>query len=339
MTTNADLFSSGVPAGRRSRRDRRHGSLAEFHAGVKPRGFVMVSRSKQTDISGIFSMPLKKLWISIAATASSLCVTQALAFEIYGFIPYQSRIDGGKVVQGRPSLGWFSGIGIKPIDVVYDNRLLDFPKGRAKAQATINNEKIQKVAKANDENESQLVSLDLESWDRHDPMTPSKILQTIEIYRKAHPGSVIGLYATVPQNTYGWKSKKRESYESLNSKYADVAEAVDYFSPSLYNYSRDDFASWRESARYNISAAKKYSSTKKVFPYITPEVSENGATRWLTYDEMMQRLEGLRSLGADGCIVWASSQTRDSAGKPPILDPSNGWLKAVSDFSRKVGQE
>lgn len=277
-------------------------------------------------------MLLKMRWISIAATASSLYVTQAIAFDIYGFIPYQSRIEDGKVVRGRPSREWFSGMGIKPIDVVYDNRLLDFPKGRDRTQATVNNEKIQQVANTNKENDSQLVSLDLESWDRADPKTPSRMLQTIEMYRNAHPGAVVGLYATVPQNTYGWKSERRGSYDSLNNKYADVAKAVDYFSPSLYNYSFDDFESWKEAARYNIKAARKYSSSKKVLPYITPEVSERGSTRWLSYDEMMQRLITLKTLGADGCIIWASSRARDSVGAQPKLDPGVGWLKAVVDF-------
>jgi hypothetical protein len=292
---------------------------------------------EQAQTSGMLSMPLKKLWIRIAATASSLYVTQALAFDIYGYIPYQSRIDDGNVLQGRPSREWFSGMGIKPIEVVYDNRLLDFPQGGSRTQATVNNEKIHQVAKANKENDSHLVSLDLESWDRADPRTPSRMLQTIEMYRKAHPGAVVGLYATVPQNTYGWKSERRSSYDKLNNNYADVAIAVDYFSPSLYNYSFGDFEAWKEAASYNIQAAHKYSSSKKVLPYITPEVRKGGGgTRWLSYDEMMQRLVTLKALGADGCIIWASSRTRDSAGAPPTLDPGVGWLKAVVDFGASV---
>jgi len=145
---------------------------------------------------------------------------------------------------------------------------------------------------------------------------------------------MVGLYSTVPQNTYVWREEKRGPYDRQNEKYAAVADAVDYFSPSLYNYSLTDFVSWKEGAKYNIEAARKYSKTKKILPYVTPEVEDNGMARWLSYDEMMSRLEVLKSLGADGCILWASSRSRESSGKRPVLDPSAGWLKAVVDFSR-----
>lgn len=282
-------------------------------------------------------MFFKKTLIRLPLFFFPLLTGQALAFDIYGFIPYQSKVEAGRLVKGRPSQEWFSAMGIKPIDVIYENRLLDFPEGRARALATLSTDKIIGIASPNTGNGAQLVSLDLESWDRNAPDTPGKILQTIEKYRKAHPKSVIGLYATVPQNTYGWKSQNRDSYDSLNKKYSEVAEAVDYFSPSLYNYSIDDFDSWKEAAAYNIKAARNYSASKKVIPYITPEVSEKGVTRWLSYDEMMQRLKILKSLGADGCIVWTSSSARDLTGALPTLDPTSGWLKAVYDFGKNSG--
>ena len=284
-------------------------------------------------------MTFNKTWLNFAFVTSAIWAHQAMAFDIYGFIPYGSRVENGKNVSGKPPQAWFSDLGIRPVDVVYEKRVLDYPRGEgSRKHATINNEKIRQVATESDRQRRVLVSLDLEGWDRASAQTPDLLLKTLEVFRKTNPDAMVGLYATVPQNTYGWRADRQSSYDALNAKYEAVADAVDYFSPSLYNYSGSDFASWEDGARYNISAAKKYSSTKKIIPYITPEVSENGSTRWLSYDEMMQRLEALSSLGADGCIVWASSQTRDSAGKPPVLDPSNGWLKAVSDFGRKVRQ-
>jgi hypothetical protein len=282
-------------------------------------------------------MPFKKMLLNIAVATSAICgASQAVAFDIYGFIPYGSRVDGGQVISGRASKDWFSALGIRPIDVVYERRVLDYPDGeKSRKLATINADKIRDLANSADRKRNVPVSLDLEGWDRSAPGTPGLLLQTLKEFRATNPDAMVGFYATVPQNTYGWREDKQKSYDDLNSKYAVLAEAVDYFSPSLYNYSKGDFAAWEKSARYNISAARKYSSTKKVLPYITPEVSENGATRWLSYDEMMSRLEALKSLGADGCIVWTSSQTRDASGNAPVLDPSTGWLKAVSDFGKK----
>ena len=277
-------------------------------------------------------MFFKKLWSKLAVIISIFWATQTLAFSIYGFIPYSSRIENGKIIKGKPAESWFTDLGILPIHLVYEQKLLDYPEGEGKKQfATINNEKIQQVAITADRHKVVLVSLDLEGWNRFDAATPGLLLRTLQIFRQANPDAMVGLYATVPQNTYGWRADQRHKYDSLNAKYTAVADAVDYFSPSLYNYSADDFASWREAARYNIAAARKYSRTKKIFPYITPEVSDNGATRWLTYDEMAQRLQTLQSLGVDGCIVWASSSSRDVSGAQPVLNPQYGWLKALVD--------
>lgn len=258
-------------------------------------------------------------------------------FEIYGFIPYDYTVKGGEVIEGRPSNDWFESLGIKPVDVVYERRMIDVNKDiMGKKTFTLNHNMMKEVAVGRGRKKSTIVSLDLESWDRFDETTPGRFLEAIKVFREINPDSMLGLYATVPQNTYKWRSGRKKHYDALNAKYASVADAVDYLSPSLYNYSKDDFESWLEGAKYNISAAKKYSSTKKVIPYITPEIWDDGYTRWISYDEMSKRLSALKSLGADGCIIWGSSQTRTVTGDKPTLDPGFGWLKAVVDFSRST---
>lgn len=287
-----------------------------------------------------YSLPLRSM-ARYRKAAPIICLlgisANISAFEIYGFIPYDYTVKGGEVVEGRPRNEWFESLGIKPIDVVYERRMIDVTKDiMGKKSFTLNHDMMKDVAVGRGRKKSTIVSLDLESWDRFDEKTPGRLLEAIKVFREVNPEATLGIYATVPQNTYKWRSGRKKNYDALNAKYAEVADAVDYFSPSLYNYSKDDFDSWLEGARYNIAAAKKFSSTKKVIPYITPEIWDDGYTRWLSYDEMTRRLMALRSLGADGCIVWASSQSRSISGEKPKLDPGYGWLKAVVDFGKSA---
>ncbi|MBA1193710.1 hypothetical protein G7007_12690 [Pseudomonas entomophila] len=254
------------------------------------------------------------------------------AFEIYTYLPYST--SSFVEHHGNALDKIYSAHNIKKIKLVYDENLLALPADPANRKyALAAPQKIHSVASKDAYQNDSLVSLDIESWNRFDTETPTKILNILKTYRNSSPNTTLGLYATVPQNTYKWDSSKIEFYEKMNRQYIDVAQEVDYFSPSLYNYSGRDFSSWLEGAKYNIAAAKKYSLTKKVLPYITPEVSNNGITSWLSYDEMLMRLKALESLGADGCIIWGSSQSRDTSGARPSLNPYSGWFKAILDFS------
>lgn len=260
---------------------------------------------------------------------------EAHAFEVYGFIPYDYRVQDGELIKGRPSSEWFETFGIHPIDVVYERRMINVVVDKmGKKSFMLNRDMMKDVGLGKGRKKTTIVSLDLESWDRFDTQTPARLIETIQSFRKVNNDTPLGLYATVPQNTYIWQADKKDQYDQLNSKYASVADAVDYFSPSLYNYSKDDYAAWLDGAKYNIAAAKKYSKEKKVIPYITPEIWEDGYTRWLSYDEMKKRLQALKDLGVDGCIVWASSRSRSLTGEKPALDPGFGWFKAVTEFSR-----
>lgn len=265
------------------------------------------------------------LLITMLAFSSS-----SSAFEIHAFLPYPSIRQSP---QSLAAIADSQQFGINRIAVIYENELLDPPEKFSLNKNRINERKIKSTAAKYSKTGTTIISLDLESWNRFDPTTPSLYLQVIKIFKQANPNALVGLYATVPQNTYIWSEEKRAFYDNLNAKYADVAKAVDYFSPSLYNYSGDDFSSWKSNASYNIAAAKKYDSHKKIIPFITPEVQLHGTIRLLDYDEMKARLAALRNLGADGCIIWGSSRSRTGTGSRPTLDPKSGWLRAVMDFS------
>ena len=275
--------------------------------------------------------------LRLVTAAAGLFAVNAQAFEIYGFVPYQSRLESGSTIRGVPSDRWFAEHGLMPIRVVYDNHILDIPKDKSKKNdALLNVDSLEKIAVSHKSSSSGMVSLDIETWDRFDSETPNKIIHLLRAYRSSHPSAKIGLYSTVPQNTYAWKPGRIHEYEKINERYSSVAKEVDYFSPSLYNYGDANFEDWVAGAEFNIKASRGYDKSKRVLPFITPEVRIKKGYRWLTYKEMMQRLEALKSLGADGCIVWASSRSRYESGEAPVLDPHQGWLKAVSDFSKRV---
>ncbi|WP_434772265.1 hypothetical protein [Pseudomonas entomophila] len=255
------------------------------------------------------------------------------AFEIYVNLPYRELPSSSQPQNSLTKI--YNDHNIKKINLIYDDRLLTMPvHSTDKKDALVAPQKIYSAANKDFHHRDSLVSLDLESWNRFDAQTPAKIVNVLRAYRTASPNAVIGLYATVPQNTYKWDPAKVSFYNKMNKQYTDVAYEVDYFSPSLYNYSGKDFPNWLEGAKYNVIAAKKYSTKKKVIPYITPEVFDDGITSWLSYDEMLMRLKALDALGVDGCIIWGSSQSRNTLGRKPVLDPESGWFKAVLDFSK-----
>ncbi|MEO6521541.1 MAG: hypothetical protein ABIN91_07685 [Mucilaginibacter sp.] len=256
-------------------------------------------------------------------------------FNVYGFIVYGGYMQNGNQVNAsyKELQTYQARFGLMKYDLIYERKMLDFPNGD-KANGVVNLHKMDSLAILASQEPAVLVSLDLEEWKRFDTLkTPHRILEAINIFRKTNSRSKIGLYATVPQNTYGYDDKISR-YDKWNQAYAGVAAAVDYFSPSLYNYKNTNGEDWKKAAAYSIDACRKYGyPNKKIIPYVTPEVSNKGVTTLLNYDEMLFRLQTLYDLGADGCLIWTSSGTRDANGKKIYIDENSGWFKAVKDFA------
>ncbi len=260
-------------------------------------------------------------------------------FKIYGFISYPKHMKDGVAVNGVVSSEDLAALGIRKVNLVYQKRIVDFPD-KNEAEGIPNEENIKAIALETLKEPEVPVSLDVECWKRFDlKRTPSRFVEVIESFKSHNKLSQVGLYSTVPQNTYGWQDGLADKYDALNAAYAGVAEKVDYFSPSLYNYGHQDNETWAKFAAFIIEAAKKYSSDKKIIPYLSPEFFPNvkkgeKATRWLSYDDMMFRLKTLRRLGAAGCILWTGSGSRDDQGNLAVFDPKMDWVRAVVDFQK-----
>ena len=106
---------------------------------------------------------------------------------------------------------------------------------------------IAKVAKAADPTGTIPSIMDLEVWNRYrfkpTQKTPNSksivenLSESLVAFRQRKPGVLLGMYSGVPQNTYGRiGAADLEGFQKLDLQYQAVADLVDYFAPSLYNY-------------------------------------------------------------------------------------------------------
>ncbi|QIM70230.1 hypothetical protein EYB34_01980 [Bordetella trematum] len=259
--------------------------------------------------------------------------TPSHAFQIYAFVPYP--IADGPI--GRAALpnsrSFFSKLGIKPVQVIYEFQIFEDSKAINRTSLASLDKINKTISDLGNSADKEFISLDVESWNRFSQSTPEKYLDLIKKFREASPNSKISLYATVPQIIYKWNKEDINRYDELNSRYAYLANYVDYLSPSFYNKSGRTIVEWTPIVDYSMEVSKKIAPGKPIIPYITPELrKKNQPYRWLTYEEMYERLDYLKKSGASGVIVWGSGNARDAAGELPVLRNDVGWIKALADF-------
>lgn len=271
----------------------------------------------------------------VAICSSSPALAAGRKFTIYEYIPYHDHVAGGEASRVPQLDQYLELLGIHQIKVIYEKRFMtngqpDEAKIEAIAKDAINSPRIP-------------VSFDTEFGDRFKPETViPKVSEILSIYHRYNTVTPAGVYGTAPQNTYAWKPDIAH-FDALNQKYASVAKEVDFLSPVLYNYEGPDTEAWKRAAVYNIAAAKSYKTGKPIFPYVSITIrlkspgkddsDQHGPIRTLTEAEMLARLQTLYDLGADGCILWASSGDRTTDGNTPVFDRNSGWGKALADFA------
>lgn len=280
-------------------------------------------------------LSMKLLTKMLAITSSLLTISNVYAFDIYGFIPWKTHITTNGSVVSNFSLTkqYITQQGLKPIKVVYHKYFLtnDQPDP----------EKIRKIAEDSKLSPHIPISFDIEIGNRFAPKTVLPIVEeTLRLYHHYGGAAPVGVYALLPQNTYGGKLDNRKTvlYTDLNKKYESIAKQVDFLSPVFYNYNQKNIDLWKKSVDFNMAESKKYAKkyNLKIIPYITSTYAERKEKYYveqMTGKEMQQRLSYLKNMGADGVIIWESSQgfERSSNGKPAI-DFSKGWAKVVKDF-------
>jgi hypothetical protein len=302
-------------------------------------------------MTGALSMTVLPLSAS-ASAEETLSPKSDSPFQVCSFLKFRSyRDSAGTVHTSKDYLpdDWFEALGMSPINVVYASRFLD---GTGPA-ATLNAEKLQQIARAAPSHSK--VSLDAEEWDtaRLHPQAPTangksivqNLTEVVQTFKAANSSVPVGLYSEVPQNTYGFTKTTKDVHDRLNPQYVRVAAAVDYYSPSLYNYNFDGTSAgdrqWAQAAEYAIEACrfldKLNRTSKPILPYIMPVWTDsNKEIQYLTDAQLTFRLETLKQLGADGCILWLSSMTKEPGGTEPlVLDPNEGWLRTAVAFAKR----
>lgn len=272
----------------------------------------------------------------ILLLSSSLLVIQQIhAFEVYGFIPWKTHVtkEGKTISDAEETKKYIYQQGFKPVKVVYHKYFLTDDKPDA--------EKIKKIAEESQNAPNIPISFDIEIGDRYKPETVLPVVQeTLRLYREYKGAAPVGVYALLPNDTYNHKlvGKNYQMYLDLNQKYASIAKQVDFLSPVFYNYQKKDIEAWKKTVDFNMVEAKKYAKkyNLKIIPYITStyhDRKDKFYVEQMTYEEMKQRLTYLKKVGADGVILWESSEGYEISSKgKPVIDFTKGWSKAVYQF-------
>jgi len=283
-------------------------------------------------------MKIKLLFISLAI----LLPLNSNAFTIYSFVPYRYHVDKyGKKVDGysRAEQALYE-VGTKKIKVLYENQFL------TNKQPDV--EKIKKIVEDTKKNPEIPISFDIEVGNDRKPETVLPIvLKTLKLYHYLGGQAKVGVYSLLPVSTEGemLSDARIPGYQLLNKKYEPIAELVDFLSPVIYNYNIRDPRIWKKIIDINMAESHKYANkyNLEIYPYITasyyfPEKDPKTGMRYvepLTDIEMRDRLLYFKQKGADGVILWESSETRQKNGSKPLMDFKSNWAKGVSDFIQK----
>lgn len=262
------------------------------------------------------------------------------AFDIYGRVPWSIKQGDALITNQQEVKEILSKRGIQQIDVVYHNRI--FTNGQ------VDSEKIKKIAEESNKNAHIPVSFDIELSNRFKPDTVLPIINTvIDLYRAYGGKAKIGLYANLPQQTYGGgklNNEMKQKYIELNKHYESLALKVDFLSPSFYFYDNEDIALWKKAVDFNMEQSKKIAKkyNLKIYPYVTnafitskvDPITKGWTVKLLTCKQMHETIRYVESRGADGVIIWNSSNVLDENGVKPIIQLHQSWFKGINSFDR-----
>lgn len=276
----------------------------------------------------------------ILATIATLFLTNAYPFDVYQFIIWKNYIDDkGQLRTDQKELQkYFAKNNLKPVKVIYHNRFLT--KGKPDEQ------KIKIIANATKTNTSVPVSFDIEVGDKFKTQTLLPIVnETLDLYHKHGGAAPVGVYGVLPQIIFAdeqFNSNTKKRYIQLNKEAEEIANKVDFLSPVLYNTWITDFDEWKNRTEFQMSQARSYAKkyNLKIIPYVSGTYLDRGFFKNkiihpLSETEMKQRLDYIKSKGANGVIVWEGSTATLKNGENPTYDKRSGAYKVITQFANQ----
>lgn len=269
---------------------------------------------------------------------SLLCIcSSSYAFTVYSFIPWKTQLEKeNKVYIYKNTTNQVNKlIKTNNIKVIYHKDI--FTNG------IVDPNKIKRIALETKQDPSTPISFDIELG-RSAPKEKvlSIVNEVLDLYHSFKGKAPVGVYALLPQNTYGGKKldeKQKEKYILLNQEYETLAKKVDFLSPVFYFYDGKDMDLWKKAVDFNMMEAQKYAKKYqlKIYPYIANsfKLSTKKPIKIVQLDnkQMLSMLDYLNSKGADGAIIWASSETVEDDGNKPTLGLSeNSWEHGIFQF-------
>lgn len=205
--------------------------------------------------------------------------------------------------------------------------------GKASAPNTTN---IQQYATEALKNPSWPVSFDVEiNWPTSGQALTDSVnnyISAVNIFKTVNPQSPVSFYGLPPYpNAWKWSGVNgNTTFENVSksTQYVSLANAVDYFSPSLYAYSTDDTITWRKYADTMVNTIRKYySNTKPIYPYIWPQWHD-GTNALIDTATWYYQLDYLYK-HTQGAIIWS--------GTGYTWDGNAAWWQTTKKFMARKG--
>ncbi|EKU60136.1 hypothetical protein ACINWC323_A0083 [Acinetobacter sp. WC-323] len=264
-----------------------------------------------------------------------------MAFDVYQFINWRFyKNDKGEVIRTKDTeefQQYLATLKIKKMNVIYPQKILTNNKADPK--------KIKIIAEDSRKNPNIPICFDIEIGEASKPETNLPvILDALKLYKKYGGVAPIGVYGVLPQKSPNKILNKSGKIQisSLNNKYEEIAENVDFLAPTLYFYDLKDINIWNDKAKFNMSEAKRYSKKYniKIIPFVSLSTWENVNGRFkitpLTEHEMSIVIQNLKLLGANGVVIWESgAAVQDDNRKSAIFDINHSSYKAIVNIANR----
>lgn len=287
------------------------------------------------------SKAITSVLLLIAINSHAFTISQIMRGKTY------ADGSGEHISNGYLPDYWFQKYNIQPANFA-ESTLISCSQENSK-NCSANKDGIIKFALSSEVNKNITV-MDLERWDSW-RFSPSKstdnnktitknLIESISYFKNQNKKSTLCIYSEVPQNIFSYGESQFSKFSKLNKYYQSVADLVDAYCPSNYNYGFDGTSSgdalWLKNATFNYTESVSFdgvNKSKPVIAFITPAyTSSSGTVVSISYSQMLYRLENLKAIGYSGAIVWAPS-LMDM--QPLKFDTNAGWFKALIDFGLK----